>query len=228
MLNLRRLFGFGERAMTLTQTPEARALLSTVRRDVIPDPDVLLVQVRVVQQRHSERQLEWDHFDSGNPRAVLRQPLLAQQMLDDVRQEEQLVAAIADATRRREAFVELAERVLAIGEDVRTQLRAMLDHPPADDDERLSALRALDEDGRAWVRLVWALQRVSTHDQFREPPDALTFLRAELEQRVRDIDRLRVPGHKPRFAFPEDVQVLIDTMDGRPPAVKENTYAAIR
>ena len=223
MLKLRGLFGFGKRAMSLTT--ETTDLLTTVRPNVIPDPAVLLVQVRGVQQRLSERQREWDRLDSGNPRAVLRQPILAQQMLDDARQEEQLTAAIADASRRRHAFLQIAERVEHIGEDVRTLLRAMLDHPPVDDDERRSALRELDEAGRLWVRLVWAAQRVSTDDRFREPPDAVTLLRTELENRIREIERLRVPGSKPRFNFPADIAALLDTMEGRPASVKEKTYA---
>jgi hypothetical protein len=207
-------------------------LLKTVRPDVIADPALLRIEVRRVQQRRAEAQLEWERLDlQGDPRACLRQPELAKQMLSLSQREDDLTSAITEATRRRKAFLKIAAHFEVVDRNVNQLLSDALEHPPTDDGKRERVYRLLDEASRLRIRVAWHLQAVSTARQFREPPDALKVLRNDYEERLRRLDRMRMPGTRSRFIPPPAVAALLtelQTPTSASPTAKETTTYASR
>jgi hypothetical protein len=198
--------------MTLTQ--DETDLLKSLRREVIPDPLRLAAEHDRLTREIEAGDADWERYDRrGDASAFLQLQPLAERLQALRARAKTLPAQKADAERRQAAFLDLARRFEAVGRDVQAQLDAMLDHPPADAQERVMALKRLDEAGRLWIRLAWHLQAVSTDRRFREPPDVLKVLREELETRVREIERLRVPGGKPKFVAPPEIAALLMTLD---------------
>lgn len=203
-----------------TETTED--LLASLRGRTQP---VVLIELRRTQAERAECSAAWERLDSGNPRSVLEQPRLAQRLLDLAADEERLTKEYADAGRRAEAFLELAAATERARQNVEILATALRDHTPGDPKIRQRQLQALDDADRLYARLVWTGQRVSIHPLFREPPDALKTLRLALELRLREIEKVRVPGGKGRFAMPANLAAIIDVLDGRAP--KEQCHVAL-
>ena len=179
-------------------------------------PAVVLVDLRRTQQQHAEADAEWQRYDSGNPRAVLRQPQLAQVLLTLGKQEKRLTTAYDDARHRLAAFVQLVTHFKAVGADRARRIRALLDHPPNDETTRLCALRELDAVDRLYSRLAWSLATVSNARLFREPEAAVILLRRELEVRLGELEQLRIPGNIGRFVTPPEIASLMSIVNGCP------------
>jgi hypothetical protein len=199
----------------MARPADSATVLLSVR---IPNPDVLLVELRGVQARSAAAKAELKGLKpQDDPHDALRHPDLAREMIALEQQEKDLAREVTAATERRSAFLLVYQRFKTAGEDFRNRLSALIDEPPADDAERVAALRQLDTVSRLLTRLAFALQRVSSDAQFREPPSALRLLKNEYEMRILEIDQLNVPGGKQRFETPPDLAALLDAMEGRAP-----------
>lgn len=205
---LARLFG------RTTITPQERELLTSLR--TIPNPDALRAQLATLQQQIESAETEWDQLDRrGDAAGYLKLQPLAERIARLQAQAAPLPAAIASAERRREAFLALVRQLAAVAADVGARVNSLLEHPPQDARQRDAQLRALDQATRIHGRLAGRLAAMSASRQFRDPPDALRVLRDDLEARMRELDRLRVPGMKPALTWPPQTLELLDVVEDR-------------
>lgn len=191
-------------------TPE-RDLLDSIRPAVIPDPDVLRAKLAALHAEIAETERRWEQLDarSGDPRAFLQRQPVAERLQTLRMQAAPMSAQIDVAERRRAAFLQLVRLFEAVAAEVSARTLHLAEHPPQDARERIEQLRALDRDTRVHVRLAARLARISAAPQFREPPDALTVLRDDLEARIRELDRLRTAGLRPLVEWPAAMLSLL-------------------
>ena len=76
-------------------------------------------------------------------------------------------------------------------------------------------LRALDQATRIHGRLAGRLAAISTSPLFRDPADALGTVRADLEARLHELDRMRVPGMRRPLEWPAAMTELLEAVEGR-------------
>lgn len=189
-------------------------LLSTLRPNSIPDPMVLRIDLNDLTRQIAEGDAEWERLDRrGDASAFLQLQPLAQRLRELRAQAATLPAKIVDAERRRDAFVQLATRFGEVRDDEHARLFALLEHPPHDKRDRDQQLRALDQATKLHFRLALRLHAVSTDRRFREPSDALRVLRDDLEVRIRELDRLRLPGMKQPVSWPPEILELLETLE---------------
>lgn len=207
---LKKLFG----APTVTATE--RDLLDTIRGSAIPNPEVLRERLAGFNQQIDTTEREWERLDRrGDAAAFLALSPIAER-LQTLRAEAALMpAAIESAERRRTAFLALVRMFDAVAAEVSARTCMLLEHPPQDVRERDAQLRALDQATRIQGRLAGRLAAISTSPLFRDPPDALGTLRADLEARIRELDRLRVPGMRRQLEWPAAMTELIAAVDDR-------------
>jgi hypothetical protein len=191
-------------------------LLGTILPLRIPDPATLQERLRVLTEQIAAREVEWDSLDRrGDPAAFLASIPVAKRLEELRADAAPLPTAIETAQRRRAAFVALAAHFDTAGVDVANRTRMLLEQPPTDPQERERQLRALDQATRIHVRLAGRLAAISSSQQFREPPDALRVLRRELDIRIGELDRLRLPGVRPALEWPAEMLDLIDVVEDR-------------
>jgi hypothetical protein len=207
---LKKLFG----SPTITGTE--RDLLDTVRDSAIPSPEVLRERLAGLTQQIDAAEREWERLDRrGDAAAFLALTPIAERLQTLRVEAAALPAAIESAERRRSAFLALARMFDAVAAEVSARTCALLEHPPQDVRERDVQLRALDQATRIHGRLAGRLAAISTSPLFRDPADALGTLRADMEARLHELDRLRVPGMRRPLGWPEAMTALLDTIEGR-------------
>lgn len=205
---------FGGKA---TVSPLEVDLLDTIRAEAIPNPQVLREREAALNQQIAATEREWDALDarSGDPRAFLARQPVAERLQQLREQAAPLSAQIESAERRRTAFLALVRLFAAVAAEVSARTGVLLEHPPQDARERDRQLRALDQATRIHGRLAGRLAAISTSPLFRDPPDALGTVRADLEARLHELDRLRVPGMRRPLDWPETMTALLDTVENR-------------
>ncbi len=210
----------------MTETSFDAAMTADLLRSVLFElPDAVFVNLRRTQQDRATTDGEWQRFDSGNPRAVLEQPRLAQRLLDLAQEETRLARAHATAVGQVDAFLKLAWHCKAAGERVKGLTTAML-APPLDEAERARLLGDLLDAARFHDRLVWLLGRYSRHRLFRERPSPVKVLRAEWELRVKELERATSPGTRAsKPVWPPEIATLMATLDGHTPHKEMETHA---
>jgi hypothetical protein len=207
---LKKLFGVP------TVTGTERDLLETVRDSAIPNPDVLRERLVGLTQHINAAEREWERLDRrGDAAAFLALTPIAERLQTLRTEAAPLPAAIDSAERRRAAFLALVRMFNAVAAEVSARTCALLEHPSQDVRERDAQLRALDQATRIHGRLAARLAAVSTSPIFRDPVDALGTLRADLETRTRELDRLRVPGMRRVLEWPAAITELIEAVDDR-------------
>jgi hypothetical protein len=207
---LRKLFGVP--AVTATE----RDLLDTVRDSAISNPDVLRERLAGLTQQIDAGEREWERLDRrGDAAAFLALTPIAERLRALRTEVAPLPVAIESAERRRGAFLALVRLFEAVAADVAARMSVLLEHPSQDVRERDAQLRALDQATRVHGRLAGRLAALSTSPLFRDPPDALGTLRADLEARIRELDRFRVPGMRRPLEWPEAMTALLDTVENR-------------
>jgi hypothetical protein len=207
---LKRLFGVP------TVTATELDLLDTVRGSAIPNPEVLRERLAGFNHQIDATEREWERLDRrGDAASFLALRPIAEQ-LQTLRAEAALMPeAIESAERRRTAFLALARMFDAVAAEVSARTCMLLEHPPQDVRERDAHLRALDQATRIHGRLAGRLAAISTSPLFRDPPDALGILRADMEARIRELDRLRVPGMRRQLEWLAAMTELIAAVDDR-------------
>jgi hypothetical protein len=205
---------FGGKA---TVTAMEQDLLNSVRPSAIPDAQVLRERLAALRAQIEATEREWDALDarSGDPRAFLARQPVAERLQQLREQAAPLPAAIESAEHRRAAFLSLVRLFESVAATVAAHTDALLFRPPQDIAERISQLRALDQSTRLHGRLASRLAAISSSPTFREPSDALALLRDTYAEQIRQCDLLRIPGHKPRFAWPPTMTELLDVMEDR-------------
>jgi len=207
---LKKLFG----APTVTATE--RDLLETVRDSVIPNPEALRERLAGLNQQIDSAEREWERLDRRADAAAFLALTPVAERLQTLRVEATaLPAAIGSDERRRSAFLALVRMFDAVAAEVSARTYALLEHPPQDVRERDAQLRALDQTTRIHGRLAGRLAAISTSPLFRDPADALGTLRADLEARVHELDRLRVPGMRRPLEWPASLTELIEVVEDR-------------
>jgi chromosome segregation ATPase len=210
MLNL-----FRRWAAVRPPTLDTTDLLSTLRANV-PDPAALRAALDDLTRQIEAADAEWERLDRrGDAAAYLQLQPLAQRLQELRAQASLLPDQIAEAERRRDTFVQLAVLFEDVRDDAHARLCALLEHPPQDERERNQQLRALDQATKLHVRFALRLHAVSTDRRFREPPDAIAALRDDVQARVRELDRLRLPGMKQPVAWSSEVVSLLDILESR-------------
>lgn len=201
---------------TATVTTTERDLLDTIRPGMIPDPAVLRERLAALTEQIATTEAEWERLDRrADASAFLQLQPVAERLQRLHAEADSFPAAIESAERRRTAFLALARMFDAVAADVAARTRILLEQPPQDARERERQLRELNQTTRAHARLAARLAAISTSRQFKEPVDALRVLRGAAELMIRDLDRLRLPGHKPAFVWPAGIAELLDTVEDR-------------
>lgn len=207
---LKKLFG----APTVTATE--RDLLDTVRDAAIPNPEGLRERLAGFNKQIDAAEREWERLDRrGDAASFLALNPIAERLRTLLAEAAPLPAAIESAERRRAAFLALVRMFDAVAAEVSARTCTLLEHPPQDVRERDAQLRALDQATRIHGRLAGRLATLSTSPLFRDPPDALGNLRADMEARIRELDRLRVPGMRRQLEWPAAMTELIAAVDDR-------------
>jgi hypothetical protein len=210
---LKRWIG-GDAAAGMTTTEHY--LLDTIRPGAIPDPAVLREQLARLRAEIAEADAEWSRLDArADASAFLQLQPVAERLQRLHAEADAFPAAIESAERRRTAFLALARMFDVVAADVAARTSVLLEQPPQDARERERQLRELNQVTRAHARLAARLAAISTSRQFKEPVDALRVLRGAAELTIRDLDRLRLPGHKPAFTWPAGIAELLDTVEDR-------------
>lgn len=188
----------------------------SVREELIADPAKLRATLVDIDEQIATADAEWERLDNrGDASAFLKMTPMALRLEELRTRAAAIPPRIVEAERRRAAFLELARLFEQAGSDVRTQLRSLLEHPPQEPQSRVARLRALDHATKIHVRLAARLRVISTDPSFREPADALKILRDDLHARIREVDRLRVPGMKEPLVWPPQMIELLETLEGR-------------
>ncbi len=212
---LKRLRKWLEGNESMALTPEQTDLLRTLRRDIVGDPVALSNELAGHTRQIETGDVEFDRLDKrGDSSAYLKLHPLAERLEVLRARAKTLPAQIAEAQRREDAFLQLAEHFDVVAEDVQAQFDMLLEHPPADEHARLAALGKLEDTTRLHSRIAWALQAVSVSRRFKEPADALRLLRDALEARLRELERVRVPGAKTRTVPPPEIAALMAALGG--------------
>lgn len=199
-------------------TEQDRELLDTARESALPSPAALRERLSAINQQIETAEAEWERLDRrGDAAAFLALTPVAERLQQLRAEATPIPAAIASAERRRAAFVTLSRLFEAMAADVSARTRALLEQPTQDARERDRQVRALDQATRIHGRLAGHLAAMSTSRLFRDPPDALRVLRNDLDARIRELDRLRVPGMKPALVWPSQMQDLLDVTEDRTP-----------
>jgi hypothetical protein len=198
-----------------TVTALEHDLLDSIRTSAIPDPQVLRERLATLHAQIDATECEWDALDqrAGDPRAFLARQPVAEQLQALREKAAPLPAAIESAERRRAAFLSLARLFDSVAATVAAQTMALLFQAPPDAAERARQLRALDQSTRLHVRLANRLAAISSSPTFREPDDALAALRNTYAVQIHECDRLRTPGHKPRFEWPSAMTELLEVVE---------------
>lgn len=214
---------FGRTPLVKAPNPTTADLLSTLRTNQVPDPAVVRADLDNINRQIEAADAEWERLDRrGDAAAFLQMTPVAERLQELRAQAATLPDQIADAERRRDAFIQLAALFENVRDDVRARLCALLEHPPQDERARDQQLRALDQATKIHVRLAARLHAVSTDRRFREPADALTILRRDLDARIRELDRLRLPGFKQPVSWPPRIVELLEMLEDSLPK-KETT-----
>jgi hypothetical protein len=171
----------------------------------------------VSNQQIATTEREWDALDarSSDPRAFLARQPVAERLQQLREQAAPLPALIESAERRRTAFLALVRLFAAVAAEVSARTGVLLEHPPQDARERDAQLRALDQATRIHGRLAGRLAAISTSPLFRDPADALGTVRADLEARLHELDRMRVPGMRRPLEWPAAMTELLDAVENR-------------
>lgn len=152
----------------------------------------------------------------GDSAAFLGVASLAEEQKQRRARKAALPGLISDAERLQRAFLTLGALFVGpLAESVRAKLDILLHDPPSEQAELNRALAELLEASRLRARTSAVLRTFSTHPDFREPDDALQILRDEWEFRIERLDRVRLPGSRPRFEAPPQIAALFEVLAGR-------------
>src|SRR5688572_12633415 len=180
-------------------TPQQIEWMRSLRRNLVPDPDVVNGELAGLGIQIAENEREFDRLDKmADSGAFLRLQPLAEQQHQLRARAAKLPPLIPDAEQKQRAYLTLAALFVGpLADDVQAKRDALLSDPPSEQAELDRALQEFDEASRLRARVSVALRAVSTHPDFREPDDELRALRDEWEWRISRLDRVRLPGAKP-------------------------------
>jgi hypothetical protein len=197
-------------------TATERDLLDTICDSAIPNPAALRERLAGLTQQIDAAEREWERLDRrGDAAAFLALTPIAERLQALRAEAADLPPQIERAERRRSAFLALARMHAAIAADTTARLQVLLEHPPSDAGERDKQLGELDRSTRLHSRVIAHLSRVSNSPLFHDPADALRVLRDDLEARIAEVNRWRVPGMRRPLEWPAAMTELIEVMEGR-------------